>query len=163
MRISALSTERFDWIFGIIYELPVSFLRETLSIGGNDFHHVYIKIYPRRVRCNRPSAPPIPFSISRGKNHRDTESSDSGLTCIFPIEESHRWRGDDFVGYRCIFPDIDNPWISWPGDYYPGIRRIFRRDSIEKRGGTRLLVPPWWYTAEQKFRLTDFVFQQLKE
>lgn len=58
-------------------------------------------------------------------------------------------------GYRYVFsPDIDNPWISWPGDYYPGIRRIFRRDSIEKRGGTRLLHVPCsiqWYTEGKKF------------
>lgn len=69
-------------------------------------------------------------------------------------------------GYRCVFsPDIDNPWISWPGDYYPGIRRIFRRDSIEKRGGTRLLHVPCsiqWYTEGKKFTVAD-LFQGLNE
>lgn len=106
------------------------------------------------------------------EEHRDTIER-SGLTCIFPIEES-RWRVSWYAivmisssnGYRYIFsPDIDNPWISWPGDYYPGIRRIFRRDPIEKRGGTRLLhvrCSIHWYTTGQKFRVTDS-FQELNE
>lgn len=56
--ISATAIECFDWIFGIIYELPVSFLREILSIRGNDFHVcIYIYIYLCRVWCNHPCVP----------------------------------------------------------------------------------------------------------
>lgn len=142
-------TERFDWIFGIIYELPVSFLREIPSIGGNDFHRVYIKIYPRRVRCNRPRAPHFSIFHFEREEDRAIQNRAFWINMHFShrgIPSMTRWWFRRVNGYRYIFPDIDNPWISWPGDYYPlefvaffdaiPLRNEEERDCSFRRGRT---------------------------